>query len=144
MTCPLMLSQFALQEKPAILWFQLRTNILGSEPIFFWSKCSEWSKIRCGNQIGTCSIWWKRGPWVGEILILQESSRLESERYAYVDLERGKEKNATNADRWMESGGKVCQTQNFRTTEVENEDQRCRKGVKESDFVWQERKSVAN
>lgn len=34
------------QRKPAISWFQLETNLLGSEPIYFGSKCSEQVKFR--------------------------------------------------------------------------------------------------
>ena len=44
------------QGKPAIFWFQLGTNFSGSEPIYFWSKCSERFKIRCANRNGTRSV----------------------------------------------------------------------------------------
>ena len=49
------------QGKPAIFWFQLGTNFSGSEPIYFWSKCSERFKIRCANRNGTRSVLVEKG-----------------------------------------------------------------------------------
>lgn len=50
------------------------------------------SKLGAGTGSEPVPCWWKRGMRVLEILIPQESSRLESEGYAHVDLKRGKER----------------------------------------------------
>lgn len=116
-----MLSPFALQEKPVILWFQLRTNILGSKPIYFWSTCSDWFKVRCGNRIGTCSMLVEKGHESTWDPNTSREQQIGVWRVCSRGLEEGEGENAANADGWMESGGKVWQRWKMKINWVEKE-----------------------
>lgn len=128
------------------------------------SKWTQEDTMSCCKAQFVRSKFCATGPWIsgqsflreGEILRWWDSSRLVSltsvffpkaRKDADVDLRKGKEGYEINANRWMASGGAVCQIQNWSMVEVENDERLCRKGEKVSVLGWWRRKErvcVAN
>ncbi len=65
------------QGKHVIFLFQLRTIFSGSEPIYFWSKCSKQFKIRCMSRSRTRSMLAEKGHVRSKLVgILNQNARL--------------------------------------------------------------------